>query len=179
MSKEKQNSQENSLENFTWDNAGGGDFFGIPGTAVSTKEKAGNMQSIIDEVTADDDGEEVTTKVDTTKEKGKGKGKAAKKEEEEDEVDEEEEEENDSFFEDEEEEDNEETEDEEGEEDEDKKPKDKKEKVKPKEVKDKPKGKKNNENQTDGQFFKTLAVELKEYGVFQNVELPEDKEELT
>lgn len=172
MSKEKQNGQESSLENFTWDTAGSSDFFGVPGSAVTESDKKTTMQTIIDEVTSEgeEDEEEVVTKIET-KSKEKTKEKPTKKTEEKEEEEEVEDEEKEpTFFEEEEEEDEEE--------DEEDKPKEKKEKVKKEESKDKSK-KKSETEKNDGQFFKTLASELKEQGIFQNVEIPEDKEELT
>lgn len=158
MSKEKQTTEDSSLENFTWDTAESANFFGVPGSAISEDEKADSMKKVIEEVAKEDE--------------------------------EEEDEENDTFFgikgEDDDEEEEEESTDEEEEEDEEddkkgddkKKGKEKKEKLKREEGKDK--GKKQTQaNQTDGQFFKTLASEMIEKKVFQNVEIEEDKEELT
>jgi hypothetical protein len=175
MSKDKQTAQEGSLEDFTWDTAGSNDFFGVPGTALTNEEKATTMEEILKEVADEDEDEE--DGVANLNEEGKGKDKnkdkkkaKAKKEDEEEE--EEEEEKEPTFFTDEDdEEDSEEKEDKES-------TKDKKEK-KDKIVKGEAKKKEPEAKQTDGQFFKTLASELKERGFFQTAEIPEDKEELT
>lgn len=179
MSKDKQ-TQDSSLENFTWDNAGSGDFFGVPGSGVSDKEKATSMEEVIKQVTEDDDEDEGVTKIEdksktkTKKEEVKPKVKAKKEDKEEDEEEDEEDDEKEpTFFEEEKEE-----EDDEDEEEEDEKPKEKKEKIKKEEGKEKTK-KKPEVEETDGKFYLTLASELKEKGVFQNIELEEGKEELT
>lgn len=179
MSKEKQTSKESSLEDFTWDTAGNADFFGVPGTAAGTEEKKTTMDEILKEVAEDDDDDSEVTTLDTSKKEKKKPAKKDKNEEgEEEEEDEDEEKEEEVSFsfgaEDEEEED----EDEEDEDKSKKKTSDKKEKVSKEASKDKSK-KKPEAEQTDGQFYKTLASELKEKGIFENIELDEEKEELT
>lgn len=181
MSKEKQTTKESSLEDFTWDTASGSDFFGVPGTGLTADEKKTSMDEILKEVTGDDEEEEVTSLENKPEGKDKKKSpakKEVKKEEDEEDEDEEDESNKNTFFEQEGDEDEEEEEDEDEDEEDKKKPKEKKEKVK-KEVGKEKTSKKPEAEQSDGQFFKTLASEMKDKGIFENVEIDEEKEELT
>lgn len=185
------------LDDFTWDSAGGSeDFFGVKGSGVTKQTQQSAAEEAIRDIIGDDEDDDdgTTTKIDDDK---KGKKKPKKEEvvndddvefnfgaepkkpskkkpepepEEEDDEDEEVDEDEDEV--------EEGDEDEDEDDDEETPKKDKKTKVKA-EATAKAKPKADTSNQTDGQFYHTLATEMVDNKIFQHAKLPEGKEELT